>query len=101
MHYSLTLQHIELSELDRQQLDEKLARLDKLINFPATIALVVRHDTHHRQGDVVTCTITLGLDRHHLHTERTASSVQDAFDEAIGALKQELAKHHDKHKRQR
>jgi ribosomal subunit interface protein len=101
MQYSLTTQHLELSELDRQQLDEKLARLDKFITTPATVALVVRRDTHHRQGNIVTCTITVDMDRHRIHTERTASSVQDTFDEAIGALKQELVKHHDKHKRQR
>lgn len=101
MNYSLTVQHIELSQLDQQLLNEKLQRLRKLIDYPATIDVVIRHDTHHRQGHVVTCIINMHIDRHHLHIERAATTVQDALDEAITALREGLRKHHDKHTRQR
>ncbi len=100
MKYSLTAQHIELSSMDRQLLDEKLNRLQKLLDSPSKISVVIRHDTHHRQGKVVTCTLNIEIDRHHLYAERAAATVQDALDDTLKALKQELLKHHDKHRRQ-
>lgn len=101
MKYSLTTQHLTLSSLDQQQLDEKLNRLQRFLLHPYTFAVVLRHDTHHRQGAVITCIFTVTMDGRRLHTERVAATVQDAVDAAIGALKKELTKQRDQHKRRR
>jgi ribosomal subunit interface protein len=99
--YSLNVEHIELTELDRRLLDEKLDRLEKYMQPPFTTDVRLVHDTHHEKGQVVTCTINIEQGSKVFHAERTGESIQDALDQAIDALSSELKKQHDKNIRER
>lgn len=96
MKYALQTTHLELSEADRVLLDKKVNRLDKLLKPPYTTTIRLQHDTHHTKGNVITCTINIDHGKHVFHAERVAGSVQDALDEVIEALQQELKKNHDR-----
>lgn len=98
MKYTLTLEHIEISDLDRQQLEEKLDRLYKHIVPPYGIDVLIAHDTHHTQGDVIRCRINIEQEGKVYHVERNENTVQDAIDSVIAALKSELLSSHDRRK---
>ncbi len=98
MKHSLTLEHIEISESDKQLLDEKLNRLNKHLLPPYEIDVLIAHDTHHTQGDVVRCRINVEQSGKVYHAERNEGNVQDAIDETLAAIKSELVKEHDRRK---
>lgn len=98
MKYSLTLRHIELSDLDRQQLEEKLNRLYKHLVPPYEIDVLLAHDTHHTQGDVIRCRVNIEQEGKVYHAERSEGSVQDSIDSVVNALKSELLASHDRRK---
>jgi ribosomal subunit interface protein len=81
MKYSLSTQNIELTENDQQMLEEKLARLAKLLTPPFHPDIMIKHDRHHRSGDVISCRINVTQAGNVLHIERTGTSVQEALDE--------------------
>ncbi len=97
MKYSITTQHIELSEVDLSLLDKKLERMEKYLTPPFHTDVVLRHDTHHRTGITVTCIINIKQGKAVFHAERAGESVQEALDEVIGVLKKELQKKREKH----
>lgn len=90
MKYSLSTDHIIVTETDRAQIDKKLIKLEKLVHEPFNMDIRIRHDTHHQKGQVVTCIVNLEQGKRVFHTERSASSIQTAIDEAVAALRQEL-----------
>lgn len=98
MEYSLSTQHIEVSDWDREQMEKKLGRLQKHLLAPFHIQLHFAHDTHHANGEVVTCKLLVDQPGDNFRVSRAAASVQDALDESIEAIGQELAKAHDKRK---
>lgn len=100
MNYNLSLHNLELTPLDENFLDKKLSRLRKRVSNPHHLDIALRRDTHHRSGEIITCTMHLktNVSKKRLHVERTASTVQDCLDEAIEALTHELEKAHDKAK---
>lgn len=96
MKYSLALKGIEISDVDRNLLEEKLNRLKKLVKPPFRADIVLSHDKRHRTGSVVKCTINFHYMGTIAHVERTADTAQDAIDECISALKNEIMKNKDK-----
>lgn len=98
MKYSITTQHIELSEADLTLLDKKLERIKKYLTPPFNANVVLRHDTHHRTGITVTCTVNIKQGKTVFHAQRAGESIQEALDEVIDVLKRELLKNQDKHK---
>lgn len=98
MKHSLQLEHIEISEADHQQLEEKIDRLYKHLVPPYVIDVLIAHDTHHTQGNVIRCRINIEQEGKVYHVERSEDSVQDAIDSVIGALKSELLSSHDRRK---
>jgi ribosomal subunit interface protein len=101
MKYSLSTQNIELSEADQQLLEEKLGRLTKHLTPPFHPEVMVRHDRHHRSGPVISCRINVTQAGVVLHVEREGATVQEALDQAIDALKNEITKQRDKRRRRR
>ena len=98
MKHSLTLEHIEVSDLDKEQLEAKLDRLYKHMLPPYEIDVLIAHDTHHNQGSVVRCRINIEQEGKVYHVERTEDTIQDAIDGVIAALKSELVASHDRRK---
>lgn len=101
MKYNLRTEHLELSDLDHEQIDEKLDRLQKHLEPPFVIDVTLQHDTHHRHGAVVTCTINVEHGKKVFHAERSDNTVQNALDEAVNTLQKELGRAHDKDKHKR
>jgi len=98
MKYSFRSQHIEVTELDRQQMDNKLDRLKKHLSPPFVIDVNCIREHLRSAGEMVKCSITIEQGKKVFHADRTASSMQSALDEVIAALQKELAKKHDKRK---
>lgn len=98
MKYSLTREHIEISDLDKQQLEEKLNRLHKHLVPPYDIDVLLAHDTHHTQGNVIRCRVNIEQEGKVYHGERSGDSIQDAIDSVIAVLKHELLSSHDRRK---
>lgn len=98
MKYSLRTQGIKLTDLDRGQLDEKIDRLKTHLQPPFVMDVSVIHEKLRSQGDSVTCKITVEQGKKVFHAERVNSSVQNALDETISAVRKELKKEHDKQK---
>lgn len=97
MKYSLYTDKIELTDTDRQMLEEKLNRLEKHVNPPYTLDITVSHSTHHRTGDVITCKMNLENGKNVWHVEETGETIQNCIDQAIEALQQQVKKFHEKH----
>jgi ribosomal subunit interface protein len=98
MKHSLRVEHIELSDTDREQLESKLDRLEKHVAIPYVTDVHISHDTHHTKGNVIHCTIVIEQGKHVYRAERGAETVQNAIDEAIAAIKSELLSSHDRRK---
>lgn len=98
MKHSLKLERIEISDMDRKQLEEKLDRLHKHLVSPYVIDVLIAHDSHHTQGDVNRCRINIEQEGKVYHAERSEGTVQDAIDSVIAVLKSELLSSHDRRK---
>lgn len=98
MQYTLSLQHITLSDTDEQLMNEKLDRLEKHLLPPFTSHVRFTRNTHHLKGDVVKCIVTINQGKEVFHAEREASNIQDALDEVISALNKNLGRAHSKRK---
>ena len=96
MKYSLSLKGVEISDVDRNLLEQKLNRLKKRVKPPFRADIVLSHDKRHRTGSVVKCTINFHYMGTIAHVDRTADTAQDAIDESIRALKNEIMKKKDK-----
>ncbi len=94
MQYSLSTLHIELTKEDYQMLEEKLSRINKFLKQPYKIDILIRHDKHHLKGAVITCRINIEHRQHLFHAEQIASTVQNALDETLEAIKNELSRYH-------
>jgi ribosomal subunit interface protein len=101
MKYSLALKGIDLSDVDRNLMEQKLNRLKKRVKPPFRADIVLSHDKRHRTGNVVNCTINFHYMGTIAHVKRTANTAQDAIDESIGALKNEIMKKKDKNTRKK
>jgi ribosomal subunit interface protein len=101
MKYSLSVKNLDLTENDQRMLEEKLNRLTKHLVPPFHPQVMIRHDRHHRSGTVIYCRINVTQFGVVLHIERAGSTVQEALDEVVLALKQELTKRRDKRRRRR
>jgi ribosomal subunit interface protein len=98
MQYTLSLVHIDLSDADRQEMDEKLDRMKRHLVPPFTMDVRLTRSVHHKTGDVVNAHVTIQMGGHVFHTERSAGNVIGAIDDVVGALKNELEKAHNKRK---
>lgn len=97
MKYNLT-SSIDLSDIERSAIDEKVDRLSRHVFPPFTMDMMFDRNKHHKSGDIITCKINIEMHGRVFHAEREAGSVQDALDEVISALKNELERDHDKRK---
>jgi putative sigma-54 modulation protein len=98
MTLTVTGRHIELSPLIRQQIQTKIARLERLLNDSAVSAQVVV--TKERQG--IACEITLHARGDHMlvgigHHDRVITAVGEAVDK----VKQQAQRLSDRWKTQR
>ncbi len=96
MKYSLTTRYLKLTPADMSLLDKKLERLEKYLKPPFHADVMLRHDTHHRRGNTVTCSVNIKQAKSSFHARRTAETIQNALDEVIEVLKSELARHSGK-----
>lgn len=101
MKYSLTTEHLTLGDTDLDLIQKKMERLEKFLTPPFTASIVLRHDTHHRRGDVITCRINIENVGKVFFTKRMSDNVQNAIDEAVSVLKNKLSRHRDKLKKKR
>ena len=95
MKYNLQ-SDLDFSTADQRLLDKKMNRIGKLLEPPYTIDLRFKRDTHHATGNVVTCTINIKQGKKVHHAERSGENPQNALDQVLQAMRQELKKHHDK-----
>ncbi len=98
MKHSLRLEHITLTDLDTQHLEDKLNRIEKHLTAPYTVDVTLMHDTHHAKGNVVTCTIIIEQGKQVFRAERAQETVPTAIDACISALKSSLLSSHDRRK---
>lgn len=98
MLYNLTCQHIELSDLERGELDKKIDRLARHVTPPYTLDVTLKHDTHHLKGDVISCHMNIEQGKKVFHAERVGNTIADTVDEVLDALKSELEKDHSRRK---
>lgn len=98
MKYSLRTEHIELSNQDREKLEDCLNRLEKHIEPPFVTDVTIIHDTHHIHGSVIRCTIMIEHGKKIYRAERSEDTVQNAIDAAVSAIKSELSSDHDRRK---
>lgn len=101
MKYNLHTHHLDLTDLDYEQLEKKLDRLTKFLKTPYTTDVTFKRSTHHNKGQVINCKINISQGKKVVHADRQEGSVQDALDETIDALRHSLAKMHDKEKKKR
>lgn len=98
MQYSLRTQHIEVTDLDRDQLDHKLDRIKKHLMPPFTIDISIERETLHSSGETVNVRINIEQGKRVFHADRSDATLQNALDAAIEAISAELKKEHDKKK---
>lgn len=97
MRYSLSTSHLEITAEDQTLIDKKLSKLDRILHEPYVTDIRLKHDTHHGKGDVVSCTINIEQGKRVFHAERSRETIQDALDECIAAIHQELTRFYGKH----
>ncbi len=98
MKHSLRLEHIEISDDDKEQLASKLERLEKHLQTPYVTDVTISHDTHHTHGNVVRCTIVIEQGKRLYRAQRSEETVQNAIDEALSAISSELRSDHERRK---
>lgn len=98
MKHSLRLEHITLTDLDTQHLEDKLNRIEKHLTAPYTVDVTLMHDTHHAKGNVVTCTIIIEQGKEVFRAERAEATAENAIDSCIAAIKSSLLSSHDRRK---
>jgi ribosomal subunit interface protein len=96
MKYNLSTEHLTVTSVDQELIDKKLLKLEKLVHEPYTMDIRLVHDTHHRHGQVVTCTVNIAQGKRVFHAERESESIQTSLDEVITALRHELQKAYKK-----
>ncbi len=101
MKFNLSTEHITLSANDLGLIEEKLERLEKTLRPPFVVDVRLSHDQHHRQGKVVSCRLNIKQGGMVFHADRSADTVQNVIDLAVGAIKKELLKYQDKRKQGR
>lgn len=99
MKYSLTTKNMQLTKADIKLLDKKLERLEKHLRVPFQTNLLLRHDQHHRTRDTITCIVNIKQKGSFFHAQRVGQSVQEALDEVVDALKNELVKNREKERK--
>jgi ribosomal subunit interface protein len=98
MKHSLRLEHIELSDTDKELLESKLTKLEKHLLTPYVTDVTLSHDTHHTHGNVVRCTIVIEQGKYLYRAERSEETIQNAIDDAISAIQSELRSDHGRRK---
>lgn len=101
MKYTLSTDNIELGASDIDHLEQCFRKLKPHLQPPYLIEVRVRHDRHHRKGQVVTCTIKVKaqLLTTPFHVERSADTFATACDQAVNVVDHELSAAHDKDKK--
>ena len=98
MKHSLRTEHIELTDMDKEKLEDALNRLEKHVPMPYVTDVTISHDTHHTHGNVTRCVIIIEAGKKVYRVERSENTVKDAIDSAVSAIRSELASDHDKKK---
>lgn len=102
MRYNLRLDHMELSDFDREQLDKKMDVLHKHLRPPYITDVTFLHSTHHLNGDeAVTCIINIENGKTVYHADRSGPDAQRALDRTLEAMERELRRAHEKQKAHR
>lgn len=96
MQYTFHSENIKLSETDETLLQKKLERLEKHVQTPYQTDVHILANKHHLKGDVITCSINIEQGQRVFHAERTSDTIQNALDETLDALQQEIGKQRDK-----
>ena len=98
MKYSLRTEHIELTNQDREKLEDCLNRLEKHVEPPFVTDVTIIHDIHHVHGNVIRCIVMIEHGKKVYRAERSEDTVQNAIDAAVSAVKNELSDAHDRRK---
>ena len=101
MKYSLSTEHVMLGDTDLDLIEKKMDRLERFLKPPFQASVVLRHDMHHRRGDVITCRINIENDGKVYYAKRISDNIQNAIDETTSVLKKKLARHRDRQKKRR
>lgn len=101
MKYSLFTEHVTLGDTDLDLMEKRMDRLERFLTPPFQVSVVLRHDTHHRRGDVITCRINIENEGKVFYAKRVSGNIQNAVDETVSVLKKNLARHKDKLKKKR
>ncbi len=96
MKYNISKTGLELTEIDLELIQKKCQQLDKLADEHGIADIRFQRGNHHIKGKVVTCALNVSQGKEVLHAERHGENVQDVFDAALTALKQQLKKVRDK-----
>lgn len=98
MKFSLSTEHLTLGATDLKLIEEKMERLEKLVQPPFAADVRLDHNRHHRRGKIIICRLNIKQGGQVLHAERSGDTIQNAIDGAMTALKVELRKWQDKRK---
>ena len=101
MKYSLSTEHLTLGETDLDLIEKKMDRLEKFLTPPFQAKITLRHDTHHKRGDVITCRINIENNGKVFFAKRVSDNTRNAIDETTSVLKKKLSRHRDKLKKKR
>ncbi len=96
MKYSIRTQHIELSEFDQRLLTKKVERLKKHVSPPYVMDISIIGENHRNNNEAVTCRINIQEGGKVYHTERTAENAENAMDQAVQALHNEIMRAHER-----
>lgn len=92
MKYTIITHKVELSELNKEQISERVGRLTKYLRHPLPVEI-----SFGREGKgLITCRLMYGEGKHVLYAERSSHSLEESLDLALSALKRELVRQQDK-----
>jgi len=103
MKFSFSVGKVDLSEMDKERLGQKLERLKKHLRPPYEVTVKVDRDTHHRKGEVMTCRVHIVMagQQKAIYADKAGETLESACDEAIEVVERNLRQAHDKSKQKR
>jgi ribosome-associated translation inhibitor RaiA len=93
MRYILQTLNLALSDTDQKLLEKKIRTLYTLCRPPYKLKILLSRDTHHRQGDVITCIINIVFGKKNIHVTRQAATIQLVLDSSLAAARKSLLRY--------
>ena len=99
MKYSLRTHQLTVTDMDLEQMEKKLDRLNKHLIPPFVVDVNCEREMLKTAPESITCTIRIEQAKKVFHAKRTDVTLQNALDQAIESIQKELRREHDKRKR--